>query len=143
MKVYLSARYPRQAELRVYRDKLEALGITVTSRWLDQPPHAGHTQQHAIEDVDDIYEADVFVAFSEPPIEVNPAPFAARGGRHVEFGIAYECGCTCLVVGEENVFHLLPGIGRVRSWPEALDVLVALAEEELDARWRQILRGLS
>lgn len=145
MKVYLSARYPRQAELRAYREQLEADGITVISRWLDQPPHAVHTTQHALGDVEDIYAVDVFVAFAEQPDIHSLAPYAARGGRHVEFGVAYECGCTCLVVGVaegENVFHLLPGVGRVATWAEARDVLLALAEEELDARWRAIIAGL-
>ena len=36
-KVYLAARYSRNAEMRMVRDVLEGLGHTVTSRWIDQP----------------------------------------------------------------------------------------------------------
>lgn len=151
MIVYLSARYPRQAELRGYRDQLEHRGITVLSRWLDAPADAVATAEHANMDVDDIYEADVFVAFAEHPVPAGTiAPEAAsRGGRHVEFGIAYESGIRCLVVAPpghldvsgpydgENVFHLLPGVGRASSWPEALAAIVAMAEAEIDDRWRE------
>lgn len=159
MIVYLSARYPRQAELRDYREQLEHRGITVLSRWLDAPADAVATVEHANMDVDDIYEADVFVAFAEATVPAGTiAPeAAARGGRHVEFGIAYESGIRCLVVAPpqprvpfgnsyridpepyegENVFHLLPGVGRASSWPEALAAIVAMAEAEIDDRWRE------
>lgn len=146
MKVYLSARYARMHELADYRTELEALGIEVTARWLDGSTFDA-TPENAQIDIDDIYAADVFVTFAEEPVEQSSLPYAARGGRHVEFGIAYECGCRCLVIGGdttngpagENVFHLLPTVGRVSTWAEAKVALVALAEEELDARWRDIV----
>lgn len=145
MIVYLSARYPRQAELRDYREQLEHRGITVRSRWLDAPADAVATVEHANMDVDDIYDADLFVTFAEATVPAGTiAPEAAsRGGRHVEFGIAYESGIRCLVVtapGEgtgENVFHLLPGVGRAASWSEAMAAIVAMAEAEIDDRWRE------
>ena len=40
MKVYLAARYSRNAEMRGVRDVLQGLGYKVTSRWIDQ--HGGN-----------------------------------------------------------------------------------------------------
>lgn len=130
--VYLSARMARAAELRAYRDDLEAEGIVVTSRWLDTPPETAHTPAHAAADVADIYQADVFVTFAEDAVELSPLPYAARGGRHVEFGIAYETGIPCIVVlgpahVEENVFHLLPNVIRVATWDAARVLLEEFA----------------
>ena len=53
---------------------------------------------------------------------------AARGGRHVEFGMGWAWGKRLIVVGpRENVFHLLPTVEQFDSWPDALAALADLA----------------
>ena len=145
MNVYLSARYPRRAELRQYADELAVLDIDVSSTWLiaTGPGEDIPTEANAQADLADLYASTVLVTFAEVP---NCAKeHASRGGRHVEFGIAYETGIVCIVVAPlfaggadyqgENVFHLLPGVIRVGSWDEAKALLVAMRERELDEGW--------
>lgn len=156
MNVYLSARYPRRAELRQYADELLAHDIDVSSTWLTAsgPGEDIPTEAHAQADLEDLYASTALVTFAEVP---NCAKeHASRGGRHVEFGIAYETGIVCIVVAPsawfdighqevrvepvrpypgENVFHLLPGVIRVGSWAEAKALLVAMRERELDDGW--------
>jgi len=128
-KVYLAARYSRREELCGYRKELEALGFTVTSRWLNgnhqvddkglsEEGLAEERERFAVEDWDDLFEADYCISFTEPPRSGN-----SRGGRHVEFGAAMAWNMTCIVVGHrENVFHCLPMVQFAETWPEALKI---------------------
>lgn len=112
MKVYLAAQYARRDELRQYRLALTSLGVTVTSRWLDEknPLHTNmgdDTKEFYIEtaniDIEDIDKADAVVFFSEDPLVG-----IKRGGRHVEFGYSLAKGKPVYVIGpRENVFHYL------------------------------------
>lgn len=120
MRIYLAARYGRRAELCGYRETMKELGHVVTSRWLDTDDSQGEpesTADHAATDLEDIKDADVFVAFTEAPDSTF-----ARGGRHVELG--YALGITMKafhVVGpRENVFCLLPEIHQHDSFAEFL-----------------------
>lgn len=138
MKVYLSARYARMSELAVYRDELADHGIGCTSTWLTGSTFENSTA-NAVQDIDDVYAADAFVAFAEEPVEFSDKPYASRGGRHVEFGVAFETGLPIIVVGpRENVFHLLPGVMQVDTWEDALRELQELAIREMGDR---ILKG--
>jgi len=133
MKIYLAARYSRIAELRNYRDFLQAKGYTITSRWLNGAHHItdngtpidedaaaiidgddGSTSyfatrlrtQFAHEDLQDIIDCDALIAFTEPP----RSPFS-RGGRHVELGIAIGLKKQLYIVGHrENIFCWLPDV---------------------------------
>jgi len=113
MKVYLAAQYPRRDELRGYKAVLEAAGIEVTSRWLDEQEPLNGNMTHrepswyshtAHVDLDDVDRANIVVFFSEDPLVGVP-----RGGRHVEFGYALGKGKPVHVIGKykENVFHYL------------------------------------
>ena len=52
--------------------------------------------------------------FTEPPQSVY-----ARGGRHVEFGVAVSSGKRLIVIGyRENVFHWLPQIEFYERWED-------------------------
>jgi len=128
-KVYLCARFGRRAELRGYRATLRVDGYHCTSRWLDDP-EPDTDADRAAHCVADVLDADVLIAFSEAPAEYSIVPYAARGGRHVELGIAYGCGMPVIVVGErENVFHSLDeGIDLVPCWLDALAVLDAIRD---------------
>lgn len=110
MKLYLAAAFQRQAEIRGYRGALEAAGHEVTSRWLDNDAPdsvtlgkpCGEWAEFARSDVDDVRNADVLVSFTSGEL--------ARGGRHVEYGLAVAWGLQRVIVGPvEHVFHMLPG----------------------------------
>ncbi len=129
-KVYLAARYSRNAEMRMVRDVLEGLGHTVTSRWIDQ--HGGNLPDsltpeklnaepdagtgYARIDVEDLAAADTLVSFTS-------ADGGGKGGRHVEFGLAFGLGLDLVIVGpREHVFHTLPGI---ECYPGLADLVTA------------------
>jgi len=133
-RVYLAARYGRREEILARAIELAGDGHAVTSRWLlgdqqwdaatlaaataleergETPPEAA---RFAIEDWADLRAAEVVILFAEPP----GSTAGTRGGRHVEFGMAYALGKRCLVVGgRENVFHLLPGVEHHPTWERA------------------------
>lgn len=121
MRIYLAARYSRRLELCEYREQLRALGHEVTSRWLNGEHRAidltaspEERSGFAIEDLEDLYLADMVISFTEPPD--NPY---SRGGRHVEFGFAIGCDKKLAVVGyQENVFHCLPEVRFCQTWEE-------------------------
>lgn len=122
MKVYLAARYSKHPEMREFAAYLRARGEEVTSRWIegshelgDHPTDEGR-RRLATEDLEDLKAADAVIAFSEEPRTMSNA----RGGRHVEFGLAIAMGKQIIVVGpRENVFHYLPGIERVSTGMQA------------------------
>ena len=123
--VYFAARYTRLPELNRYRGELEALGFDVTSRWLtvaSRPPGDALSEEDwrtlAVIDQEDVLAADTVVCFSED------AGSGGNGGRHVELGMALALGKQVVVVGRrEHIFHRLPEVTVVESWPEALRLL--------------------
>lgn len=132
-RIYLAARYSRNPEMREVRDRLEAAGHEVTSRWIDQ--HGGELEEsftpeklavdpgfcarYARKDIDDLMAADVVVSFTGKG-------GGGKGGRHVEFGVAYALGKACVLVGpRENVFHCLVEVGVV---DDVETLLIALHE---------------
>jgi len=126
MKVYLAARYSSKAQMEVYAQKLEKIGIEVTSRWLEEP-HASDAEisddlktQYALMDLEDVERADVLIFFSVEP--TTPTP---RGGRHVEFGYALALGVHIIVVGpKENIFHHVPWVNFAKDFEEAKGLLL-------------------
>lgn len=141
MKIYLAARYTRRLELCEYWSELAILGHTVTSRWLNGSHQIDGTGRplgdegelviesgdrsavhFALEDVADVYAADLMIAFTEQPRSGH-----SRGGRHVELGLAIAKQIPILIVGpRENVFCWLPEIRHFENW---LDCFSALASE--------------
>lgn len=133
MKVYLAARFGRQKELRVYREELRAVGIEVTSRWLDEEVQdcgrqlAANGRELAEIALDDILSAAWLIAFSEPPTSTY-----ARGGRHVEFGFLlgtlrmanrlgnFEARRALVVGPRENIFHCLPDVVQFDKFQDCL-----------------------
>lgn len=124
-KIYIAAPFPRGPELRPVRDKLTGLGYTVTSRWLDveaavvTPAASGHDDDavsRASSDIDDLLAADTVISFTYPG--------EGKGGRHIEFGMAWAWEKQLFIVGpRENVFHTLP---RVTWYPDLESLLEAL-----------------
>jgi hypothetical protein len=116
--------------------ELQELGHEIVSRWVrgaHDIPDDGITlsapaevyAQFAEEDIDDLWSADCVIAFTEPPN--GPA----RGGRHVEFGMALaleEFGnlSRLICVGhQENVFYCLTHVEFYENWDEAKQALGA------------------
>jgi hypothetical protein len=122
--VYFAARYSRREELNGFRAELEALGIEVTSRWLATEPRLRSSyseddwRELGLIDQEDVLAADTLVCFTEA------AGDGGNGGRHAELGMALALGRRVIVVGRrEHIFHYLPEVEIVDSWPEALRLL--------------------
>jgi len=129
MKIYLASRYSRLQEMQLIANELQTAGHEIVSRWVQgnhqiddedlnpvcwqksrQVGYSAHRDNErarfAIEDWEDLHQADVLVCFTEPPRSTN-----SRGGRHVEFGIALSLRLRVIIVGpRENVFHCLPAV---------------------------------
>jgi nucleoside 2-deoxyribosyltransferase len=131
MKVYLAAQYARRDELRQYREQLNAQGIYVTSRWLNERESlttnmGDHSVDFYIEtaniDIEDIDAADALVFFAEDPLVG-----IKRGGRHVEFGYALAKGKPIYVINyKENVFHYLQGIQHFDTFEDFIAFITIL-----------------
>ena len=107
MNFYLAARYDRMPEMVEVADRLRGIGHEVTSRWIRG--FGNPDADTALYDLTDVVIADALVLFTEDP--TANVPFAARGGRHVEFGYALRAGKKLYLVGpRENIFHELPDV---------------------------------
>jgi len=124
MRYYFAGAYARRAELARRADEMEAAGIgaEVHSRWLTDPQEAadaGFSADHltdagrvarawqfAERDLIDLTSCEAIVSFTGE---------GARGGRHVEHGVALDMRIgshprmRLIVVGpREHVFHCHP-----------------------------------
>ena len=128
MKLYLAARYDRIDEMAELADTIEDLGHEVTSRWIE-----GNSQPDGESggyDLTDVVVADGLVLFTEEP--TANVPFAARGGRHVEYGYALRAGKQMFIVGpRENIFHELPQVVRFSTTTDLLEHLARVGEREV------------
>jgi hypothetical protein len=117
MKIYLAARFERQAEMRDVARLLRAYGYVVTSRWLEVDGLRVGTDEapfYAAQDVEDVAAAEVLILFTEPER-------VSRGGKDVEMGLAFGLGRTVYVCGPRvNIFHYLPA---VRWFPTVVELI--------------------
>ncbi|HEY5870360.1 MAG TPA: hypothetical protein VI542_33135 [Candidatus Tectomicrobia bacterium] len=129
-RIYLASRYSRYPELQQYAKELEALGHTVTSRWI-RGDHEIRTDGQAEtdawqvvwaqEDLQDLQAAECVISFTEPPQDV---PGRSRGGRHVETGVALALNKMLVIIGyRENVFHWLPQVAFFETWDAYVETL--------------------
>jgi hypothetical protein len=131
-RVYVSARFSRQDELRAIAEEMQRAGLEVTSRWLhgseplrecDLGEH-GRGAEIALNDFADLRAADICFAFTD-----GDGRFG-RGGRHTELGIALALGLRTVIVGpREQVFHCLPGVEHFPSWEAAREALIGHQSE--------------
>ena len=122
MRIYIAARYDRRFEMLGAATSLIRAGHEVTSRWIEGGRGGDPELVAAFEDVSDLAHADCLVTFTEEP--KRWVSWAARGGRHVEFGIALASGKRLCVVGpRENVFHHLPSVEVYATVAELVDGL--------------------
>lgn len=126
MKIYLAARFSRQAELVACRELLQNRGVEVTSTWLDQtcdltdtgPTHCPEEEreQRAYDDYSDIVRCNMLIHFTEEPRTPT------RGARHVEMGIALGLGKRVAVVGpKENIFCFFEDVKHFDTFHEFLE----------------------
>lgn len=125
MKIYLAAAYQRQLEMRGVAVQLLSLGHSVVSRWIGDeqgplggfgveaiPHYPAEARAAAVRDAVDIANADLVLSFTDGQ--------PARGGRHVEFGMAYAWEKRLIVVGpREHVFHALADVEWYPDWDRA------------------------
>ena len=133
MKLYLAAQYSWKDQIKGYAKELEAAGYEITSTWLHERKGASteltqlsnrFLREHAAIDLRDIEAADAVVFFS-----VGPTELTKRGGRHVEFGLAYALGKKIVVCGpKENIFHYLDDVIHFNNFE---DLLKAVKEGKL------------
>ena len=117
MRIYIASRYDRRFEMLGVTAVLMRAGHVVTSRWIEGRGEGPEVEAAA--DVEDVLRADCLISFTEEPTE--HVTWSARGGRHVEFGVALAMGKRLFVVGpRENVFHFLPRVETFRSLDELL-----------------------
>lgn len=108
--IYLASSYTNKIHMREIRDKLQAMGYRVVSRWLAEPHDPKVTvgdftdldlSNMSDRDIEDIREADILVHFSS---DNN------RGGAIAEFGISLGMRLegrdmlTILVGDRRNIF---------------------------------------
>lgn len=113
------------------------MGHAVTSRWLDQESTTPYgwgreeiqagtfaVQEQARRDIEDLGAAHAVFSFTDGDL--------ARGGRHVEFGIAIALGKRLWVIGpREHLFHTL---GRVAWYPDWQDLAKEMETWAVDMR---------
>lgn len=122
MRIYIAARYDRRFEMLGVAINLMRAGHVVTSSWVEGRGDVPDAIA-AIEDIDDLSRADCLVSFTEQPS--RGVAWSARGGRHVELGIALASGKRVCIVGpRENVFHHLP---QVEAYATMADLIAGLA----------------
>lgn len=123
MKIYLAARYDRRWEMLGVASTLGRAGHDVTSRWIEGGRGDDPAIVPAVEDLIHLSQADCLVSFTEDP-NLN-VPWAARGGRHVEFGVALATGKRLCIVGpRENIFHHLLS---VEAYATVADLVAGLS----------------
>jgi nucleoside 2-deoxyribosyltransferase len=134
MRVYIAAPYSMKDTIKQDADDLLKYNITCTSSWVLEPhkpttqmqdlTHETH-QKYALQDVEDVLQADVLVFHTDPTKTI------VRGGRHVEFGMAVmmnRLGSStpiyCVGMEEENIFHHLPQVKHFATWADVLQQIV-------------------
>lgn len=134
MKIYLAARYGRRQEMHSLMGILGDMGCKVTARWITAKTHEmGEVTEKtrpllAQEDLDDIRECNLLVAFTE---EGSPKG-ASRGGRHVELGYALGIGKPIIVVGpRENIFCYLHQVRVVTDVAEFFRIVQTMLSQDL------------
>lgn len=113
MKVYIAASFKNREGAKAWKDGLEAKGMTITSRWIENhledldPLTDVQRAQEAVHDLEDIDAADVLLFLNTPEIP------STSGGQHLEMGYALAKGKPVYLVGPQtSVFHFHPGITK-------------------------------
>lgn len=134
MRVYLAGRFGDRFLLRQVRASLQAMGVEVTSRWLDEDgrpddpqwDETGYAIRCATRDIIDICVGDALILYTQSIVDEGLANggTANRGGLYHEFGYAHcladQFGDMRLIlVGPKtHVFTYLPEVEQLETWEE-------------------------
>lgn len=127
MKIYLAGRWRKKLEFHPIRARIQMLGHTITSGWLDEPLAGDAAIIAAQRDFDDIDRADMLILWHEikAPVET------LYGGMFVEVGYALAKGKQVWAVLETKptcIFLALPTVKRFTDWKAAFEELAVLAK---------------
>ena len=132
MKVYLAAAWGRREEILLVADRLQNVGVEITSGWLteEEGMQSGSKErflrEQAYVDLQDVDKADALVRFADVNLKRKVSRELVSGARMFEFGYAKAKGKTLYVVGgKQNVFDRLDGIVHVKN----VDALVRLLKQ--------------
>src|SRR5208282_1070844 len=129
MKVYLAAAMHRRMEIQKIVPRITALGITITSHWLDdtsEQTRAAEARRDlvflATQDASDVHRSDVVVRFSDDlSTETVPAKWCTAS-RMEECGMAHAWGKLIVIVGgHQSLFDNFAGRVHVAD----VDALIA------------------
>ena len=135
MKIYLAAAWSRREEILSVAERLRAVGVEITSKWLTEESgmmvggEEKFLRERAYIDLEDVDAADALVRFTDTvPTDVSLVPkHLISGARMFEMGYAKARGKTLYVVGgKQNVFDRLDGIIHVKD----VDALISLLSQE-------------
>lgn len=112
-KIYIAGMYDACHRLVVHRDRMRALGLDVSSNWMDTINAAGnHTERirEATRDMREVQEASIFI--------LDTLDQSVSGGRESELGFALAAlNQTYLIGPERQIFHSLIDL-QWESWEE-------------------------
>lgn len=112
MRIYLASRWQNRLVLHEQRERLQAYGHEVTSRWLDEEADILPAEA-AQQDLEDIESADALVLWPDLSLPVT----RLYGGMFVEFGYALAQGKHLIIVGDHPcIFLKLPNVTRLKDW---------------------------
>ncbi len=130
MTIYIAASFSMKEEVRAFYKQVRERGHAITVDWTDHKPTEPKkneadrvvAEQYAVEDVEGIRNADVFLLFTDGPVGT---------GRYMEFGMALvaqvEKGSPAIyVIGEANadsIFYYHPSVQQRNTLEEVLDEL--------------------
>lgn len=115
MRIYLASRWRNRVVLHLMRERLQELGHTITSRWLDEA-HDLPAVSAAYQDLTDIDTSDAIVLWPD----LTP-PMSKYGGLFVEFGYALAANKQIYHIDDGSspcVFLQLPQVITLKSWDE-------------------------
>lgn len=146
--VYIAAPYAARSQVAEHLKELETIGFKTQCRWADGTHEFGpegaafsadptERARWAMEDISDIDDCDIVVAFTAAAILPLPERVSrgTSGGRHIETGYAIAKRKTVILIGDpENVFHWLPTVWLAKDWHEAVVGLSAHLVKHLNER---------
>ena len=126
--VYLAAAFCRKEEMKGISLKIASLGVSITSRWLDENPSPSgkRARERFLEDTaqmdaDDVWAADTLIRFSDDLSTPMVPSVWCTGSRMEETGMAHAWGKKIIIVGgQQSLFDRFPQRVHVKDKDELL-----------------------
>lgn len=128
---YLAAAFHRKDEMKEVSLKIAALGVNITSRWLDEGPppttqlaYDNFMLATAYMDADDLFAADTLIRFSDDLSTLTVPSKWCTGSRMEETGMAHTWGKRIIIVGgKQSIFDNFPYREHVKDVDALLDLI--------------------